>query len=216
MNGWVWERSVCSFFAAFGCHTDEFQCLMDGLCIPLRWRCDGDTDCMDMSDEKECEGVTHMCDPAVNDCEDNSDEENCEALVCKLSHHVCANDSTICLPAEKLCDGTDDCPDGSDEKLCGEKQQFPHCASEQGSHNGKDNNLNHSLLIPISQTSAPWTTVASMRKHEFLLLLSASSWRVAAARSSCCLSGCLLGTDNSGLIYTVFSFPWIKATFNIQ
>ncbi|XP_078803799.1 low-density lipoprotein receptor-related protein 1 isoform X7 [Oryzias latipes] len=121
-----------------GCHTDEFQCLMDGLCIPLRWRCDGDTDCMDMSDEKECEGVTHMCDPAVkfgckdsarciskawvcdgdSDCEDNSDEENCEALVCKLSHHVCANDSTICLPAEKLCDGTDDCPDGSDEKLC--------------------------------------------------------------------------------------------------
>uniref|UniRef100_A0A3P9JAK6 Uncharacterized protein n=1 Tax=Oryzias latipes TaxID=8090 RepID=A0A3P9JAK6_ORYLA len=164
-----------------GCHTDEFQCLMDGLCIPLRWRCDGDTDCMDMSDEKECEGVTHMCDPAVKfgckdsgeeirkcvrcgevvDCEDNSDEENCEALVCKLSHHVCANDSTICLPAEKLCDGTDDCPDGSDEKLCGEKQQFPHCASEQGSHNGKDNNLNHSLLFPISQTSAPWTTVAA-------------------------------------------------------
>lgn len=62
-----------------------------------------------------------MCD-GDSDCEDNSDEDNCEALVCKLSHHVCANDSTICLPSEKLCDGKDDCPDGSDEKLCGKRQ----------------------------------------------------------------------------------------------
>lgn len=57
-----------------------------------------------------------MCD-GDSDCEDNSDEDNCDT--CKLSHHVCANDSTICLPPEKLCNGADDCPDGSDEKLCG-------------------------------------------------------------------------------------------------
>lgn len=61
-----------------------------------------------------------MCD-GDSDCEDKSDEENCEALVCKLSHHVCVNDSNICLPPERLCDGKDDCPDGSDEKLCGER-----------------------------------------------------------------------------------------------
>ncbi|XP_043939564.1 prolow-density lipoprotein receptor-related protein 1 [Protopterus annectens] len=118
-----------------GCHTDEFQCRLDGLCIPSRWRCDGDTDCMDSSDEKSCEGVTPACDPNVkfgckdsarciskawvcdsdNDCEDHSDEENCET--CKPPSHTCANNSSICLPPEKLCDGVDDCSDGSDEGL---------------------------------------------------------------------------------------------------
>uniref|UniRef100_A0A674JJU7 LDL receptor related protein 1 n=1 Tax=Terrapene triunguis TaxID=2587831 RepID=A0A674JJU7_9SAUR len=82
-----------------GCHTDEFQCRLDGLCIPMRWRCDGDTDCMDSSDEKSCEGVTHVCDPNVK-------------FGCKDSGNG---------PGGGLCDGTDDCGDGSDEgELCGE------------------------------------------------------------------------------------------------
>ena len=53
---------------------DEFQCKMDGLCIPMRWRCDGDNDCMDLSDEN-CKGVTHMCDPAVKFlCKDSGED----------------------------------------------------------------------------------------------------------------------------------------------
>lgn len=60
-----------------GCHVDEFQCRMDGLCIPMRWRCDGDTDCMDLSDENSCDGVTHMCDPAVKfSCRDSGRKIN--------------------------------------------------------------------------------------------------------------------------------------------
>uniref|UniRef100_A0A8B9JC71 Uncharacterized protein n=1 Tax=Astyanax mexicanus TaxID=7994 RepID=A0A8B9JC71_ASTMX len=99
-----------------GCHTDEFQCRMDGLCIPMRWRCDGDTDCMDLSDEKHCEGVTHMCDPAVK-------------FTCRDSGRSAwfSNAGSIIQDYQLLCDGKDDCPDGSDEKLCGEKT---HTCSE--------------------------------------------------------------------------------------
>lgn len=58
-----------------GCHTDEFQCKMDSLCIPSRWRCDGDSDCIDLSDERNCDGITQMCDPAVKfGCRDSGEE----------------------------------------------------------------------------------------------------------------------------------------------
>lgn len=58
---------------------------MDGLCIPMRWRCDGDTDCMDLSDESNCEGVTHMCDPAVKfSCRDSGEDALSSASLATL------------------------------------------------------------------------------------------------------------------------------------
>uniref|UniRef100_A0A674BVS5 LDL receptor related protein 1 n=1 Tax=Salmo trutta TaxID=8032 RepID=A0A674BVS5_SALTR len=94
-----------------GCHVDEFQCRMDSLCIPMRWRCDGDTDCMDLSDENDCEGVTHMCDPAVKFSCRNSGE--CvvafSALKCNwlttLSSSCCINKAWVgcCLVISSAC-----------------------------------------------------------------------------------------------------------------
>ena len=36
------------------CDNDQFQC-KNGHCIPIRWRCDADADCMDGSDEERCD-----------------------------------------------------------------------------------------------------------------------------------------------------------------
>lgn len=49
--------SFVSMFLQHGCDlkcdNDQFQC-KNGHCIPIRWRCDADPDCMDGSDEENC------------------------------------------------------------------------------------------------------------------------------------------------------------------
>lgn len=39
-----------------GCRQNQWQC-DDGDCIPNVWKCDGDGDCMDGSDEMDCTGM---------------------------------------------------------------------------------------------------------------------------------------------------------------
>lgn len=42
--------------AQMACGVDEFRCKDSGRCIPARWKCDGEDDCGDASDEpkEEC------------------------------------------------------------------------------------------------------------------------------------------------------------------
>ena len=47
--------NLCFAFASPGntCLSDEFQC-SDQTCIDVRWHCDGEYDCEDLSDEEDC------------------------------------------------------------------------------------------------------------------------------------------------------------------
>uniref|UniRef100_A0A1B6DW73 Sortilin-related receptor n=1 Tax=Clastoptera arizonana TaxID=38151 RepID=A0A1B6DW73_9HEMI len=114
------------------CTSEQFKCGND-LCIPSQWRCDGDNDCGDNSDEMNCTNSTcqgghfvckdnSRCIPQQwvcdldRDCLDGSDEQNCHYATCEKNQFTCKNGR--CISARWRCDMEDDCRDGSDEDNC--------------------------------------------------------------------------------------------------
>lgn len=72
------------------CSKEEFRC-RTGRCIRASWKCDGD-----------------------KDCEDNSDEEACTQRTECTSGNFRCRDGT-CISLANVCNGAPNCPDGSDE-----------------------------------------------------------------------------------------------------
>uniref|UniRef100_A0A668A7Z4 Low density lipoprotein receptor-related protein 8, apolipoprotein e receptor n=1 Tax=Myripristis murdjan TaxID=586833 RepID=A0A668A7Z4_9TELE len=123
----------CVFTAKKTCATTDFAC-KNGQCVPARWRCDGEPECADGSDEADatcsrqtcppekfdcggaaskCVSLSWRCD-GERDCENGADEEQCAA--CPSKDFQCRNGK--CMAPIYVCDGDDDCGDGSDEEKC--------------------------------------------------------------------------------------------------
>ncbi|XP_026680974.1 low-density lipoprotein receptor-related protein 1B-like [Diaphorina citri] len=113
-----------------------FSCDNNMTCIIAYWKCDGDEDCKDGSDElaehcqdRKCDESHFTCNETLRciplawacdgqpDCglNDTSDEDHCERS-CLPTEFTCANKQ--CLSWTFYCDGFPDCRDGSDETEC--------------------------------------------------------------------------------------------------
>ncbi|XP_012935564.1 sortilin-related receptor [Aplysia californica] len=115
------------------CATDHLRC-RNGHCVLALWKCDGDDDCGDFSDEIDCPlrscgsdsftCRTGRCIPfswkcdREDDCRDGSatDEQNCENQTCSSEQMRCNNG--YCVSKRFRCDKDDDCLDGTDEENC--------------------------------------------------------------------------------------------------
>nr|XP_019597875.1 PREDICTED: prolow-density lipoprotein receptor-related protein 1 isoform X3 [Rhinolophus sinicus] len=140
------------------CQPGEFACA-NSRCIQERWKCDGDNDCLDNSDEapalchqhtcpsdrfkcenNRCIPNRWLCD-GDNDCGNSEDESNatCSARTCPPNQFSCA--SGRCIPISWTCDLDDDCGDRSDESAsCAYPTCFP--LTQFTCNNGRCININ--------------------------------------------------------------------------
>ena len=96
-----------SYNSTLYCQEEMFFCGdSDRNCIPERWKCDGNEDCANGSDEN------HRTCPNITTTVQNTTCIN--EFQCKLTENS-EDEEPICLSLELVCNNKKDCPLGDDE-----------------------------------------------------------------------------------------------------
>uniref|UniRef100_A0A7I4Y2L8 EGF-like domain-containing protein n=1 Tax=Haemonchus contortus TaxID=6289 RepID=A0A7I4Y2L8_HAECO len=147
LSGGGGASGLSSLRRSLACIGNETFACNDGRCIPRSWRCDGDIDCKNEEDERNCtttcgpeefqcskdqpvpafKSAHQTCIPSrwvcdgEFDCEDRSDERNCPDVKCTENQFTCSEfdgQFKLCIPKSWQCDGQKDCASGADEENC--------------------------------------------------------------------------------------------------
>jgi len=87
------------------------------MCIPLVWRCDGDIDCHDNTDEQNCTAAEADRRAKLSEASAHSAGIVRPPTLCAVNQFRCVT-SRECINEAWYCDGEADCLDSSDEADC--------------------------------------------------------------------------------------------------
>ncbi|XP_078365385.1 vitellogenin receptor-like [Oculina patagonica] len=121
---YVRDRKYTENLGKGACANNRYRCEGGNKCIPLKWICDGVHDCDDKLDERNCFTGNETSVPSyinarqIGQAQDILDGTSRSTVSgCPRSTYSCdAGDK--CLLLSSLCDGMNDCHDGTDEKNC--------------------------------------------------------------------------------------------------